>query len=210
MFVFSCLPLISGTSISRMVFVPPFNKKLYFDIYQNCLYIILLYALPLTILVVLNWKLVAAIKHSRKRHREITELGRFSTPNGIHEPASCSPPRLSSSSSQGNNSNGENNATLVLIIIILVFIICETPELILRLITLLARHVDSIGDWFSIKLQHIFSTVTELLMVCNSSVNFFIYFIFGRRFRKFMKSTFTPRASSVTHEEIPLNVPETC
>ena len=36
----------------------------------------------------------------------------------------------------------ENNATLVLIIIVLVFIVCETPELIYKIITVITRHVD--------------------------------------------------------------------
>ncbi len=100
----------------------------------------------------------------------------------------------------------EANATYVLIIIILVFILCETPELIHKIITVITRHVKSMDEFFSREFRSCFSTLSELLMVCNSSLNFFVYLAFGRRFRRVMKMTFSPHVSTGTHESVPLNV----
>ena len=192
----------SGTIIARMVYAPQFiSTTLYFDIYQYALYIVFLYVGPLSILLALNCKLIGAIKYSKRRHREITVTGGYNNCLGY-----------SSSSYLPNTYSGrqfsqhhENNATLVLIIIVLVFIVCETPELIYKIITVITRHVDHMDKTFSREFRHTFSTVSELLMTINSSVNFFIYCAFGRRFRRVMKYTFTPNGSTlITHETVPL------
>ena len=191
----------TGRTIARMVYAPQFNKTLYFDIYQYALYIIFLYVAPLSILLALNCKLIGAIKYSTRRHREITFT------NGYNHCTVYNTSRYLQSNSNARqfSQHHENNATLVLIIIVLVFIVCETPELVYRIITVIVRHVKHMDKLFSREFRHTFSTVSELLMAINSSVNFFIYFAFGRRFRRVMKYTFTPNGSTlVTHETVPL------
>ena len=100
----------------------------------------------------------------------------------------------------------ENNATVVLIIIVLVFIACETPELLLRIFNMVQRKADI--QLFGPGLMR-FTTVSELLMVINSSINFFIYFAYGRRFRRVMKETFvvkfTTSGTVLTPESVPLH-----
>ena len=194
--------ICTGKTIARMVYAPDyFSTTLYFDIYQNALYIIFLYVTPLSILLALNCKLIGAIKYSKRRHREITVPGDYNHCFG-YSSSSYMPNTLTS---RQFSQHHENNATLVLIIIVLVFIVCQTPELTYRIITLIVRHVEETENIFSIYFRHTFLTVTELLMVINSSVNFFIYCAFGRRFRRVMKYTFTPNGSTLTtHETVPL------
>lgn len=167
----------TNTTVASMVYVPAFHNVLYFDIYMYGLYLVLLYVGPLSILTFMNFRLVKAIKHSIQRHRD------------------CS----------GNNLN-DNNATLVLIIIVLVFLVCETPELILKVIILIDRNVESMQIYDSGVVS--LTTISKLLMVINSSVNFFIYLTFGKRFRKVLRETFDFKTmlstTAVTRESVPL------
>ncbi len=189
----------TGTTIARRVYAPRFNDPLYFDIYQNASYILFLFVIPLGLLLTLNCRLIRAIQHSKRRFREMTATGR------------CNNSLVSSSSLQSASGarrfvlHHEHNATLVLIIIVVVFIVCETPELIFRVITFVESKWQQLDMTFSGAFRHTFSTISELLMIINSSINFVIYCAFGRRFRTVMKYTFTPNGSTlVTHETIPL------
>ncbi len=176
-----------------MVYAPIFSNVLYFNIYQHGCYILFLYILPLTVLMVLNTHLIIAIQYSRQRNREMMVNGGYRLTRAFNN---CDYPQQMST--RQLNTHAETNATFVLIIIVLFFILCETPELIYRIITVLARHIASVEKMFSPSFQHKFTTITELLMVCNSSVNFFVYCAFGRRFRRVMKITFTPSGTNVT------------
>ncbi len=195
-----------------MVYTQKFNHLLYYDLYQYASYILFLYVLPLTVLLALNVHLISAIRYFKRKHREITVTGGYYIRRGHNEynirgQNDLSNLRMTSAHSATTSftNHQEANATLVLIIIVLVFIICETPELVYKILTVITRHVQSMENIFSRRFRHNFSTVSELLMVCNSSVNFFIYCAFGRRFRRVMKMTFSPHISNTTRETIPLN-----
>lgn len=83
----------------------------------------------------------------------------------------------------------DKNATTVLVIVVVAFIVCETPELVLKFVTFTERNSSYSGLLLSPDLRR-FNVVSQLLMVINSSVNFLIYLIFGRRFRRILKETF--------------------
>ncbi len=179
--------LCTNRTTVTMVYRPAFRDQLYYNIYRNALYIVCLYLLPLAILSVINIKLIQAIQRSRRRHREISYTG-VSNP-AVHE----------------------TNATLVLVIIILVFIVCESPELVLKILSIVHRHVKTVsmfsGDDLDSHLLNL-TIASEVLMVINSSTNFFIYLLFGKRFRAALKETFSYRFSTtttfLTHESFPL------
>jgi hypothetical protein len=173
----------SNRSTARMVYAHAFQSILYFDIYQYILYILMLYILPLATLIVLNLKLIQAIRASRHRNY-----------SSAHASASTPPPASVSY---------ENNATLVLVIIIVVFIVCETPELVLKIATVISRHMRS-SEIFTTNLIR-FGIVNEILMVINSSSNFLIYVLFGKRFRHIMKETF----KSLTLSNTTMYTPDT-
>jgi hypothetical protein len=144
---------------SRMVYSQLFQNILYFDIYQYSMYMLFLYILPLTALLVLNIKLIQAVRVSRKRVQSANSTVSY-----------------------------ENNVTLILAIIIVVFIVCETPELFLKIATVVSRHLGS-TEIFNLDLLR-FGIVNEVLLVINSSSNFVIYILLGKRFRRVMKETF--------------------
>lgn len=79
----------------------------------------------------------------------------------------------------------DNNVTLVLIIVVLVFIVCQSPALINRVMWSLYEDTKRTCPGF----QYYFSRLSNLLVVANSSVNFFIYYLFNLRFRQVLSQT---------------------
>ena len=182
----SCLmrfqDICTGTIfITRKVYQPSFNNTLYFDIYEYGCYIVLLYVLPLLCLAVLNSKLIQEIKRSRKRHIGIG----------------------------GPQDETDSSATLVLVIIVIVFIVSETPELIVKILSILDRLFVAIS--IPMETLQTLSTVIKLLMVINSSSNFFIYVTLCNRFRFIMRTTIMrvirSNSTTFTTESVPLQNP---
>ena len=160
----------TNRKILTMVYSPTFNRgSIYLNLYIYGLYIVFIYLGPLLTLVVLNAKLIGAIRRSRRRHKREKVRGTTNT---------------------DNRRNGEINATMILIIIIMIFILCETPELLMKIITLLNRHLSFINDKSTI--FNTLTTINILLMVTNSAVNFIVYVAYGKRFRKLLRKTLTP------------------
>src|SRR6218665_1965562 len=76
----------------------------------------------------------------------------------------------------------DNNITFVLIIVVIVFTVCQTPALANQILwSALDRPSRACGGF-----QFYFSRIRNLLVILNSAVNFFIYFIFNTRFRQIL------------------------
>ena len=144
------------------VYRDTFNNPIYINLYEYGAYMIVLYVGPLLVLLYMNTALVFYIKRSLTR-----QLNQYRAAYTDHS---------------------DNNATQVLIIIVVVFIVCETPELIVKVLAMAGRHFSSVS--ISLGMFKVFTSINELLMVVNSSVNFIVYFAFGKRFRMVMKDTF--------------------
>ena len=89
------------------------GEKLYQIIYSNILYFAFMYIVPLLSLIVLNWKLIKALKDIRKRKETLTG----------HKPP-------------------EDHITLCIIAIVFVFLLCQTPALINQIFWVLGEHAD--------------------------------------------------------------------
>ena len=83
-------------------------------------------------------------------------------------------------SSSASSSPAEDNITTIMITIIVIFILCHTPDRI-REIALAIRK----GTVCPHPL-HIYECICIFLVILNSSVNFFVYYIFRRRFRQIL------------------------
>ena len=171
----------SNFTHTEMIYRAEFNSDAYLFTYIYGMYLVFLYIAPLVGLAYMNSCLVKAIQQSRRFQRQ--------------------------SSSASERVQSDNNATLVLIIIVLIFIVCETPELLLRVFILIDRVFGRELIFHEGVLRLI--VVSECLMVLNSSVNFFIYVVFGKRFRFIMKETLkhltATNATFITHETAPLH-----
>lgn len=70
----------------------------------------------------------------------------------------------------------ENRVTHIVIAIIIAFLICVAPDLFLQ--------VFMSTDQVSLSLTHTFALFSNFFLVLNPLINFFIYFVLGRRFRR--------------------------
>ena len=74
----------------------------------------------------------------------------------------------------------------MLVVVVTVFVVCELPDLCLRLAVTVQEYVQSV------RLNHqtvLYANVTvNALHAVNSSVNFFVYCLIGRRFRQILST----------------------
>ncbi|ELT92664.1 hypothetical protein CAPTEDRAFT_209520 [Capitella teleta] len=168
--------------IAAMVYRTAFANTVYYILYRHALYILLLYAVPLTILACLNCRLVRAIRRSRKQHAHCVHTAY------PHDPTTH-----------------DNNATTFLVTIVVIFLICESLEPVIHLLSFMESQLGV--RVMSFNYMNIY-TVSALLMVVNSSVNFVIYVVLGQRFRRILKETFKQSflttTSFLTRETVPL------
>jgi len=134
-----------------------------YRVYHPYIKPILVFALPLTLLIVFNSLLVKAIRRSTNRTRQIM-TSRVVT-EGHHI------------------SSNEQRVTYMTIGVVIVFIVCQLPKAISGI-------YDTINlgkaSRFTLLVQSqlvIFLSICSPLLVLNSVVNFFIYFLLGSRFR---------------------------
>ena len=118
------------------------------------MYLLFRLLFPLITLFILNTKLILVLKSATKNHASLTKTN---------------PPK-------------KDSVTKVLVIVVTVFLICELPDAILRLVAMVSSHVTSFA-MDEIKVSYA-NTITNILLAVNSSVNCLIYSITGKTFRK--------------------------
>ena len=138
------------------------SHKLYYIVYDNILYFIFNLALPVLILMLLNIRMILALKAFHRKRLEM----------------------------QSVRQQQDNNITFVLIIIVTVFIICQVPALINRVMWNVAPDEARQCGGFQFYLRHI----ANMLVIFNSAINFVIYVFFNKRFRLVLIQTACCRA----------------
>ena len=138
------------------------TNKLYNIVHDNILYFIFNLALPVFILMLLNIRMILALKAFRRTRMEMQSVGQ----------------------------QQDNNITFVLIIVVTVFIICQVPALINRVMWNVAPDETRQCGGFQYYLHHI----ANMLVIFNSAINFVIYVLFNKRFRHVLIQTVCCRA----------------
>lgn len=99
---------------------------LYFIIYKTVSYFIFRTVGPLVALVVLNARLIAALNRSRQRRKQLASGSNAPSATGDgHRPAA--------GGSHGGGGRHRENITLMLVVVVSVFIVCQLPDLGLRI-----------------------------------------------------------------------------
>ena len=129
------------------------QNMLYFLIYKTIMYFVFRTIGPLIILVGLNLRLIKALQEVRRKHRDLTKSNRH-----------------------------RENITLMLVVVVSVFIICEIPDLTLRIVFSLISFIK-----VDITTLRYFNCITNALLTVNSSTNFLIYCLIGHKFRKILR-----------------------
>ena len=137
------------------------GANIYYQIiYSNFLYFLVMFLVPLVTLVILNYKLVTALRKTKKKRAQL----------------------LSSSSEGSSHSRSEDDITLILIVVVLVFVICQTPALITQsLFSFLSDDKRMCPKAF-----FYYERISDLMVVANSSMNFIIYCFCSRKFRQIL------------------------
>lgn len=142
--------------------VSEFGRNAVFDIvYFNVFYTLIVLILPLLLLVGFNAQLVRKLQAS-KRH--MIELSGSNNYLGLQE----------------------KNAIVVLVVIVVVLVVCHTPDRIVTVLKMMTSLPGSASGWRRRCPHPIFfaSNLSNLLVVLNSSANFFIYYVFRKGFRR--------------------------
>jgi len=150
------LPLTEKTALRR-------NRN-YFLVYKTACYFIFRSVGPLIALIVLNLELVRALRVVRRRRRRLL----------VQKPKGRG----------GRRNGGGENLTLMLVTVVTVFIVCQLPNLAIR-IAVTAHEFSPSGvirlDIPSLRYANIASNA---LLTLNSAVNFAVYCLVGKKFRR--------------------------
>jgi hypothetical protein len=88
-------------------------------------------------------------------------------------------------------SQNQASNTTIIVVVVTVFIICEVPALMHQILLSLSNTIDLSPD--GVMLYTII--ISNMLVTLNSSANFFIYCLFGRKFRSILKQTLCGNSS---------------
>ena len=150
------------TYTAKVTYSGLLSYKLYNIVHESILYFIFILALPIFILMLLSIRMILALKASRRTRIEM----------------------------QSVRQQQDNNITFVLIIVVTVFMVCQVPALINRVMwTVMPVEARRCGG-FQFYLQHI----ANMLVIFNSAINFVIYVVFNKRFRHVLIQTVCCRA----------------
>ncbi|XP_046584922.1 FMRFamide receptor-like [Haliotis rubra] len=125
------------------------NNEYFKEIVHSWLYLICVCGLPFLTLAVLNYFLIRAVHLSRKKGKEIN----------VRE-------------------KRRNDTTIMLIGVVVVFLICQGPALVSRMMWAFSSLAKLDSQY------HTLSEVANFLVIMNSAINIVPYYFFGKKFRK--------------------------
>lgn len=169
------------------------QDRVYFLAYRTVCYITLRSVGPLVLLIVLNSRLAVALRVVHNRRRQL-DAGRAGSQTSSAAPAGpggvvgCAAAATGNAVIRKNNrKKRRENLTLMLVVVVSVFVVCEVPDVCLRLIVAAFEFVEV---WVvTLELQtslRYLNVVATALHAVNSSVNFLVYCLLGRKFRRIL------------------------
>jgi len=181
------------------------DNDIYYVVYKTAGNLVFRTLGPLVALIVLNAFLIRALHDARRRHQK---LANSTSTSSTYAGGGTG---LASKRRRGTSRHREN-ITLMLVAVVSAFIVCQLPDLGLRIATIgrsdqtAAKHfltaeqrqmmapvqgtsntssVPSIGGGpISRDLIRYVNSITNVLMVLNSAINFLIYCLVGKKFRR--------------------------
>ena len=146
------IPSLTGDIQKRVLimFTDIGENKLYIDLMHSYLYITFVCGIPFLTMSILNIFLMHAVHLSRQRGKQIN----------IKE-------------------KKRNDTTIMLIGVIIIFLACQGPALISRMVYAINRRMATSSLTF-----HKINEVGNFLIIVNSAINIVPYYFFGKRFRR--------------------------
>lgn len=175
----------SGKVMVKITMTSLRHSVLYFVIYKIICYLIFRSVGPLVTLLVLNVLLIQTLRRNHRKHRGVT--------GGVSTAAAAA-------AASNHRSKNRENITLMLIVVVSVFIVCQLPDVCLRLAINQASNLPTNNDK---DFYRSVNAITNVMLTLNSSINFLIYCLVGKKFRRIFVQTFlgsscAPRSGSMS------------
>ena len=135
------------------------DDALYVLVYKTCLFFVLRFLVPFAALAFFNQRLIGAMRAS-------DQIRQRSVGGGVKE----------------------RQNTWILVVVVVVFVVCELPDLTLRVWMAAESYAPDYVAFPGRRLQYAV-VASNLLLTVNSCVNFIIYYFMGRRFRLILMQT---------------------
>lgn len=136
--------------------IPGWNKDLYRDVYHVSLTYIFIFIIPMTIISIVNLLLI------RELHTSTLQRWKMATSASV--------------ATKFKEEQQRNSVTHMLVIVITIFLICQLSDFIAAILS---------SGYFEIHSSTLdyYVGVKESLLILGSTYNFYIYFLFYKRFR---------------------------
>ena len=144
------------------------DEDTYMKVYHISLTFVFIFLIPLSIIVTLNIGLIYHLMKATKHRKQLT--------GGKAE------------KEQDKKTKTSLNVSRMVAVLITIFIVCELPDFIAAIIGAGQFKKDPATYQY-------FAVFKEFMIILNSSINFYIYIIFYKRFRKELKSIFCYRGT---------------
>ncbi|CAH1784839.1 unnamed protein product [Owenia fusiformis] len=146
------------------------GANLYFRaIYSVVLGAVIRFVIPVVIVVAMNILLILALRRSSRERQELVGNENF------------------------NKEKQNQNITLTLVAVATVYLICLIPGMALELMNMAAYWNTSINTSKFREVSSFLTTIANVLLVFNSSINFVIYCVTRKNFRKNLKKRLSPK-----------------
>ncbi|XP_005104770.1 uncharacterized protein LOC101848059 [Aplysia californica] len=160
----SCYKTVNNHTIFTMELTPLGRDKIFYTVYGNVLNVIFR-LIPILLLILVNSLIALAIRRTWSIRRTM--------------------------SSGGSAAYEQNRITLMLLMVSLVFLVCILPGAVHSIVNQADKEYARFGAQSNI--HDVFGNVTYFLETVNSSMNFFIYMAFSRKFCRTYKQIFCCR-----------------
>ena len=140
---------------------------------------ILDFLLPLCLIIFFNCRLMKAVRESfaiRRQHKR------------MH------------ASDDPSDANNERNCTMQLIAVISVFIICQLPTFVTIICQTVSNYCYHLSPTYLVSVTNCSLLLNILLMIFNSSVNFILYVLSGKKFRSTVHDLFCCRLETAERQ----------
>jgi len=149
-----------GISIPQTEKTDLHRNRDYFLVYKTICYFVFRAVGPLVALIVLNSELMRALRTVRRRRRRLL----VQKPNA--------------------RGSGSENLTLMLVTVVTVFIVCQLPNLGIRIAMTLYHFAPRVVPQPNLAQLRYANVASNALLTLNSAVNFAIYCLVGKKFRR--------------------------
>ena len=131
------------------------ENKYYFIIYKTVFFFLFRMIIPMSLVTIFNYKLFQLIRQAKQEHAELTK----------------------------NQPRVNHTLNKMLVAVVTIYIICQLPDFILRIVTLIGREYPRSVNHMAIYFTNV---ISNMLLTFNSSVNCLIYCCCGTRFRRML------------------------